>query len=182
MVNINLDPQTLSDPAFIDFVRRCLLSYAISPEKICFEITEYSALNNFTEVLRHIQKLRELGCSFAMDDFGSGFASFDYVKRLPVDFIKIDGQFVRDINQNAIDKTMVRAVTDIAHALGKQVIAESVEDADTMETLRQLGVDFGQGFHLGRPEALYAHEPHPVAPAIRRIQHKQDFFAIENIV
>jgi EAL domain-containing protein (putative c-di-GMP-specific phosphodiesterase class I) len=155
LVNINLSPQTLSDPLFISFAHSCLLDYGIAPEKVCFEITEYSALNNFTQVLGYINKLRDLGFSFALDDFGSGFASFDYVKRLPVDFIKIDGQFIKDINKDAADKTMVRAITDIAHTLGKQVIAESIEDDETVKILRQFGIDFGQGYYLGKPMALY---------------------------
>ena len=156
MVNINISPQTLADQAFIVFVRNCITEYAILPAKMCFEITEYTALNNFTLVLHHISKLRDLGFRFALDDFGSGFASFDHVKRLPVDFIKIDGQFIRDINQDTTNKILVQAVTEIAHALGKQVIAESIEDEPTADILREYNIDFGQGYHLGRPVALYA--------------------------
>jgi len=161
MVNVNLSPQTLSDPTFMTFINQNLASYRIPAQKICFEITEYSALNNFTRVLHHIYTLRDLGFSFALDDFGSGFASFDHVRRLPVDIIKIDGQFIRNINQDINNKTMVSAITDIAHNLGKKVIAEWVEDAATLETLCQLGVDFGQGYFLGMPKPLYDY--HPVA-------------------
>jgi diguanylate cyclase (GGDEF)-like protein len=155
LVNINLSPQTLSDPTLIDFINDCLTAYPIPAEKICFEVTENSALNNFTRVLQHINTLRDLGFSFALDDFGTGFASFDHVRRLPVDVIKIDGQFIRNITHDANNKTIVRAITDIAHNLGKTVVAEWVEDTETVETLRQLGVDRGQGFHLGAPVALY---------------------------
>jgi Amt family ammonium transporter len=162
-VNINLSPQTLSDPSFLEFVCHCLSIHSISPQKICLEITEYSALNNFTKVLRDIHALRDLGFCFALDDFGSGFASFDYVNRLPVDIIKIDGQFIHDINQNDDHKIMVQAITKIAHNQGKKIIAEWVEDAATLATLRDLGVDYGQGFYLGKPEALTVFGPELVA-------------------
>ncbi|WP_394753209.1 EAL domain-containing protein [Crenothrix sp.] len=162
MVNINLSPQTLADPLFVAFIRKCLLEHNISPAKICFEITEYSAINNFSLVLRNILKLRELGFRFALDDFGSGFASFDHVKRLPVDVIKIDGRFIRELKHDATNKTLVRAVTEIAHTLGKQVTAESIEDQETADILRGLNVDFGQGYYFGRPAALYGQEPLPV--------------------
>ncbi|SJM92911.1 putative Predicted signal transduction protein containing a membrane domain, an EAL and a GGDEF domain [Crenothrix polyspora] len=155
IVNVNISPETLADPTFMMFVKRCLSDHAVSPGKICFEITEYSAINHFTLVLRHILKLRELGFRFALDDFGSGFASFDHLKRLPVDFIKIDGKFIRELGQDATNKILVQTVTDIAHALGKQVIAESIEDPQTMDILRELDIDFGQGYYLGRPVALY---------------------------
>lgn len=153
-LNINLSPQTLSEPAFLEFIKAILIENAISPMNFCFEITEYSAINNFADVLHHIEQLREIGIRFALDDFGSGFASFDYVKRLPVDFIKIDGQFIRTINQDETNRTMVQAVCDIAHTMGKQVIGESVEDQETAETLRTFGIDYGQGFYFGEPEPL----------------------------
>ena len=156
LANVNLSPQTLGDPAFTAFVKGCLDEYSIPPSKVCFEITEYNALSNLTVVLRHIMKLRELGVRFALDDFGSGFASFDYVKRLPVDFIKIDGQFVADMKREGVNKAIVQAITEIAHSLGKQVIAESIEDQETVKILRDLEVDLGQGFYLGEPVALYS--------------------------
>jgi diguanylate cyclase (GGDEF)-like protein len=155
LMNVNLSPETLGHADFIVFVKNTLRDYNINPMLICFEITEYNAISDLTLVLNHLQQLRELGLRFALDDFGSGFASFDYVKRLPVDFIKIDGQFVRDITRNATDRTLVQAVSDIAHNLGKQVIAESVEDQETAAMLRSFGVDFGQGYYFGRPEALF---------------------------
>ncbi|SJM89395.1 putative Predicted signal transduction protein containing a membrane domain, an EAL and a GGDEF domain [Crenothrix polyspora] len=167
MVNVNLSPQTLADPGFMIFIRKCLADHAlISPAKICFEITEYSAINNFSLVLRNILKLRDLGFRFALDDFGSGFASFDHVKRLPVDFIKIDGRFIRELKQDVTNKTLVRAVAEIAHTLGKQVIAESVEDQETAAILSGFNIDFGQGYYFGRPAALYGQELLPVCAAV----------------
>jgi ammonium transporter, Amt family len=154
LLNINVSPQTLCHPGFLLFVQQTIAEYAINPMRLCFEITEYNAINDLSQVLRHLHQLRELGIRFALDDFGSGFASFDYVKRLPVDFIKIDGQFIREICRNATDRMLVQAVSDISHSLGKQVIAESVEDQETAAMLRSFGVDFGQGYHFGKPEAL----------------------------
>lgn len=154
LLNLNLSPQTISHPEFCRFIQDTLIEYGVAPMLLCFEITEYSVINDLTRVIGHIQQLRELGISFALDDFGSGFASFDYVKRLPVDFIKIDGQFIQNMNCNANDKILVQAITDIAHNLGKHIIAESVEDQATANSLRSLGVDFGQGYHFGKPEVL----------------------------
>jgi Amt family ammonium transporter len=165
-VNINLSPQSLSDPSFLGFVRQCLTIYRLAAQKICLELTEYSAFNNFTQVLHDIHALRDLGFSFALDEFGSGFASFDYINRLPVDIIKIDGQFIHDINHNDDHKTMVQAITKIAHNQGKKIIAEWVEDAATLATLRELGVDYAQGFHLGKPRALYVFGAEPAAIAL----------------
>lgn len=172
ILNINLSPQTLSHPNFISYVCHTLKEYAIPPQLICFEITEYNAINDLTQVLRQLHQLQDLGIRFALDDFGSGFASYDYVKRLPVDFIKIDGQFVREINRNIPDRTMVQAITDIARSLGKQIIAESVEDREIAETLRILGVDYGQGYFLGKPEPLIQETNHIDAYHKHRIQSK----------
>jgi diguanylate cyclase (GGDEF)-like protein len=165
MMNINLSAQTLTDPHFIAFVCGCLADYAIPAEKLCFEINEYCAINNFTKTLHPVYTLRDLGFNFALDDFGTGFASFDHAKRLPIDIIKIDGQFIRNINQDANDKAIVQAITDIAHNLGKTVVAKWIEDTNTLATIRELGIDFGQGYYLGKPEALYNHELNAVKMA-----------------
>lgn len=154
LLNINLNAQTLSHPDFFTFVKNTLRDFAVSPSKLCFEITECHTLNEINQVVDYIQKLRKLGIRFALDDFGNSFGSFDYLKRLSVDFIKIDGQFIREITQDDADMILVRAISNIMHSLGKQVIAESVEDYETATLLHSFGVDFGQGYYLGKPEAL----------------------------
>ena len=106
-----------------------------------------------------MQELIELGCKFAIDDFGAGYSSFDYLKSLPVDYIKIDGAFIRDICEDVIDQTIVRSICEIARASGKQTIAEYVQDAATLDLLGELGVDYAQGFHIGKPSPRLRREP-----------------------
>ena len=151
---INLSGHTLSEDNFGDFVTRILEEFAIPPEKICFEITETAAVSNLEVAVRFIGKLKALGCRFALDDFGSGMSSFGYLKNLAVDFLKIDGTFVRDMLNDPIDLAMVRSINDIAQVLGKRTIAEFVESEAIKEELEKLGVDFVQGFAIARPEPL----------------------------
>ncbi|MBU0500291.1 MAG: EAL domain-containing protein [Gammaproteobacteria bacterium] len=152
--SINLSGHTLCDENFGDCVIRALDSFAIPPEKICFEITETAAVSNLQVASRLIGRLKRLGYRFALDDFGSGMASFGYLKNLPVDFLKIDGTFVRDMFNDPIDLAMVRSINDIAQVLGKRTIAEFVESEAIKDELQKLGVDFVQGFAISRPEPL----------------------------
>ncbi|KAA2285332.1 bifunctional diguanylate cyclase/phosphodiesterase [Arenimonas fontis] len=149
---INLSGPTFEDNAFAEFVLRALDDYGVSPQRICFEITETAAVSNMARAVEFMQRLRAAGCRFALDDFGSGMASFGYLKNLPVDYIKIDGSFIRNIETDPVSYSIVRAVTDIGHQLGLQVIAEWVADERARDLLRGLSVDYAQGFAVHRPE------------------------------
>ncbi len=149
---INLSGPSLSDPALLGYIRQQLSVYGVAPQKICFEITETAAITNMAAASRFIDSLRQLGCQFALDDFGVGMSSFAYLKHLPVDYLKIDGSFVKAMTQNATDAVMVRAMADIARSLQMQTIAEFVPDEATCVLLRSMGVHYGQGYGLARPE------------------------------
>jgi diguanylate cyclase (GGDEF)-like protein/PAS domain S-box-containing protein len=151
---INLSAQTLNSPAICDLIQERLAATGLDPAALIFEITETAAIADLAAAAALLAHLRALGCRTALDDFGSGMSSFAYLKELPVDIVKIDGRFVRHIASNAVDQAMVRAMNDIAHALGKETIAEFVENEETFEKLVELGVDYGQGYHLGRPDAI----------------------------
>ncbi|MEX1669204.1 EAL domain-containing protein [Zhongshania guokunii] len=154
MFSINISGQSLCQEPFLEFVYRCLRRSTINPKIICFEITETVAITNFSAVTRFIHSVHELGGKFALDDFGTGMSSFGYLQELPVDFVKIDGLFVHDMDKNPVHKAMVRSINDISHVLGKKTIAEFVERQEIMDQLKSLGVDFAQGHLHGRPQPL----------------------------
>ena len=156
LCSINLSGHSLGDQQFLSFVVRQFDEMNIPPQKICFEITETAAIANLSSATRFIKALKGRGCRFALDDFGSGLSSFAYLKKLPVDFLKIDGVFVQDIVNDPIGLAMVKSINDIGHVMGKQTIAEFVEDAPTLDKLREIGVDYAQGFGIGRPQPLLA--------------------------
>ncbi len=151
---INLSGQSIGDENFLSFVKEQLSHYKINHEKICFEITETAAISNLTKASEFISELKTMGCFFALDDFGSGLSSFAYLKNLPVDYIKIDGMFVRDIANDPIDQEMVRSITGIAKAMGKKTIAEFVENDEINTILEDIGVDYVQGYGITKPQAL----------------------------
>ena len=153
-VAINLSGQSLGDDSFASFVEEQLRRADIAPSRICFEITETAAIANLSHALRLMTDLRAMGCHFSLDDFGSGMSSFAYLKNLPVDSIKIDGAFVRDMLNDPTDFAMVEAITRIGHVMGLKTIAEYVESEAIMHRLADLGVDFVQGFGIHRPEPL----------------------------
>ncbi len=152
--SINLSGQSLVSEGFLPFTMAKLKEYEIEPSKICFEITETAAIANLDQATSFVQSLKDLGCYFALDDFGSGLSSFAYLKTLPVDFLKIDGMFVKDIHHDNVSRAMVKAINEMGHVLGKQTIAEYVENEDILKILKEIGVDFAQGFHAGRPEPI----------------------------
>ncbi|KFN50191.1 bifunctional diguanylate cyclase/phosphodiesterase [Arenimonas composti] len=149
---INLSGPTFEDDSFADFVLQRLEEYDVPPSRICFEITETAAVSNMTRAIAFMQRLRGAGCRFSLDDFGSGMASFGYLKNLPVDYLKIDGSFIRNLENDPVSYSIVRAVTDIGHQLGLQVIAEWVADDKARDLLRGLSVDYAQGFAIHKPE------------------------------
>jgi diguanylate cyclase (GGDEF)-like protein/PAS domain S-box-containing protein len=152
--SINLSGQSLVSEGFLPFIVAKLKEYKIQPSKICFEITETAAIANLDQATSFVQSLKDLGCYFALDDFGSGLSSFAYLKTLPVDFLKIDGMFVKDIHKDDVSRAMVKAINEMGHVLGKQTIAEYVENEEILDILKKIGVDFAQGFHAGRPAPI----------------------------
>ncbi len=151
MFTINLSGQSVGDPELANFIIGKLRQNAVNPESVCFEVTETVAIANFSVAVEFINRLRSLGCRFALDDFGSGLSSFGYLKRLPLDFLKIDGLFVRDMLEDPVDLAMVRTIYDVARVLKLQTIAEWVEDEPTLQALKSIGIDYAQGFHLSKP-------------------------------
>ncbi|WP_009634099.1 bifunctional diguanylate cyclase/phosphodiesterase [Synechocystis sp. PCC 7509] len=148
---VNLSGASINDAQFFDFVQQQFASTQIPPEIICFEITETIAITNLAKAAELINKLKLLGCSFALDDFGSGMSSFAYLKTLPVDYVKIDGTFIQEILQNAIALEMVEAIKRIAVVMGIQTIAEYVENDEIFQKLQSLGVDYAQGYAIAKP-------------------------------
>jgi diguanylate cyclase (GGDEF)-like protein len=151
---VNLSGASLKDPAFRSMLLACLQANPALGPHLCFEITETAAIGNLAVVNEFIDGMREFGCSFALDDFGSGLSSFTYLKNLKVDYLKIDGAFVRDIMNNAIDRSMVEAIHRIGHQMGLKTVAEYVESDQTLALLRQIGVDYVQGNGIHSPEPL----------------------------
>ncbi len=151
---INLSGQSLSLRPFLDSVIELFATYDASPTEICFEITETAAIANLDNATRFITALKAMGCEFALDDFGSGMSSFAYLKNLPVNYLKIDGSYVRDLVRDPVDRAMVEAVNQIGHAMGMQTIAEFVEDSETLQALARIGVDYAQGYGVAKPAPL----------------------------
>jgi EAL domain-containing protein (putative c-di-GMP-specific phosphodiesterase class I) len=154
LCSINLSGQSLGDDKFLPFVIDQFHRSGIDGSKICFEITETAAVASFSQANRFIQALKELGCKFALDDFGTGLSSFGYLKHFPVDFLKIDGSFVREILRDPIDREMVRSINEIGHLTGKQTIAEFAENAEIIQMLTSLGVDYAQGYGIAQPQRV----------------------------
>jgi len=154
MCSINLSGQSLGDDKFLPYVIDQFHRSGLDASKICFEITETAAIASFSQANRFIQALKELGCKFALDDFGTGLSSFGYLKHFPVDFLKIDGSFVKEILHDPIDREMVRSINEIGHLTGKQTIAEFAENLEIINMLRSLGVDYAQGYGVSQPQRV----------------------------
>lgn len=154
LCTINLSGVSLGDEAIMRLIEDRLDKGVVQARQICFEVTETAAVGNFAEAKRFVGALRKRGCRFALDDFGSGVSSFGYLKSLPVDFVKIDGTFVRDIDKDPIDFAMVRSINEIGHIMGKQTIAEFVDSKSVLQKLREIGVDFVQGYAISMPEPV----------------------------
>jgi diguanylate cyclase (GGDEF)-like protein/PAS domain S-box-containing protein len=153
-VAVNLSAQSLCDDEFLGFVLAEIDESGIAPSVLCFEITETAAMTNLTRAQDVIRTLKGRGCRFALDDFGSGLSSFAYLKSLPVDFLKIDGSFVRHIAESTLDRAFVQSINDIGHLMGIETIAEYVESDEIVAVLREIGVDYAQGYAIGKPAPL----------------------------
>lgn len=149
---INLSGASFEDENFVEFVREQFAVKNIPPTMICFEITETSAISNLAKANQFIGAMQDLGCRFALDDFGSGMSSFAYLKHLPVDFLKIDGGFIKDMLNDPIDLAMVETIHRLGKMLGKRTIAEFVESEDILARLREIGIDYAQGYVVGKPQ------------------------------
>ena len=154
LCSINLSGTSLSDEDFHRFLIHRIRASGVPAQKLCFEITETAAVTNLSAAIRLIRELKQLGCRFALDDFGSGMSSFGYLKELPVDYLKIDGAFVKDILSDPVDRAMVTAICDIGHVMGVRTIAEFVESDAIREVLQEIGVDYVQGYGVAWPQLL----------------------------
>jgi EAL domain-containing protein (putative c-di-GMP-specific phosphodiesterase class I) len=165
---INLSGHSLNDDSFPDFMREQFARSGVPAEGICFEISETAAIQNINHVTQVITEIRKRGSRFALDDFGIGLSSFDYLKTLPVDYVKIDGRFVRDMVENAVDHAMVSAINEVGHVMGIETIAEFAHNEAILERLARLGVDYAQGYAIGAPMPLDSidRKPRSVRPGI----------------
>ncbi len=155
LCSINLSGQTLADEGVLERIPGLFREYAIPHERICFEVTETAAISHLDTACRFMRALNERGVRFALDDFGSGLSSFAYLRSLPVQIVKIDGLFVKNIARDRTDAALVRAINQVAHEMGKQTVAEFVEDQGILERLREIGVDYAQGYAIARPRSLF---------------------------
>jgi diguanylate cyclase (GGDEF)-like protein/PAS domain S-box-containing protein len=154
IMNINLSGQSLSNDEFLLFLQEKVGAGELPAESVCFEITETAAIASLAAATSFMRAMKSLGCQFALDDFGSGLSSFAYLKKLPVDYLKIDGMFVKDVLDDPVDDALVKAIHEIGHVLGKQTIAEFVENDGIRDRIRAMGIDYGQGYGLARPLPL----------------------------
>jgi len=154
---VNLSGHSIGDPLLLELIEQRLQETAVPPDRLIFEITETAAVANIARAATFAERLSDLGCKFALDDFGAGFGSFYYLKHLPFDYLKIDGEYVRHCTTNKTDRILIAAVVQIAHDMGKSTIAEFVGDQESVDVLTRLGVDYGQGYFLGHPEPLVDH-------------------------
>jgi EAL domain-containing protein (putative c-di-GMP-specific phosphodiesterase class I) len=150
-LSINLSGTSLNDDRFLEFLINELQTYDLSPGSVCFEITETAAISNLANVVHFMKEFRLRGCQFSLDDFGSGLSSFMYLKNLPVDYLKIDGQFIQNVTSDHVDRSMVEAITQVGHAMGIKTIAERVETAEVLDCLAEIGVEYAQGIYVAAP-------------------------------
>jgi EAL domain-containing protein (putative c-di-GMP-specific phosphodiesterase class I) len=151
IIAVNISAGSLTDTTLLDLVDRLLDEHQVAAEQLIFEVTESTALGRMDQAQRFGRRVQHLGAGFALDDFGTGFGTFTQIKNLPYTHIKIDGEFIRGITSNPNDRILVEALVGIANGMGKKTVAEFVGDDQTMAVLRELGVDYAQGYHLGRP-------------------------------
>ncbi len=148
---INLSARSLDNEHLVEVIRNALQTHRVAPQRLIFEVTETAALADMSRAQTLLQHIRDLGAGLALDDFGVGFSTFQYLRHLPVDYVKIDGSFIRNLDENQDDRVFVRAVVEAVHGYGKKAVAEYVENARILQWVRELGLDYAQGYHLGRP-------------------------------
>jgi EAL domain-containing protein (putative c-di-GMP-specific phosphodiesterase class I) len=153
-VAINISGQTLGDSQFLEFVVECLDLTGVAPGQVCFELAESAVIGNMEQARRFVGVLHGMGCKFTIDDFGSGVASFSSLKNLPLDYLKLDGSFMRNLARDSVSQTMVTAMIKLARTLNFKIIAEQVEDSAALDVARKMGVDYVQGFVIARPARL----------------------------
>ncbi len=153
-LEVNLSGKAFADQELLQMIQRELVATGIDPTSLILEVTETAAIANIDQAQKFLRTLKMLGCGFALDDFGVGFSSFSHLKHLPVDYLKIDGSFIRDLARNTVDQHLVQAIVGVARGLGKRTIAEFVGDDETLRLLREYGVDFAQGYFIGRPAPI----------------------------
>ena len=151
---LNLSGQSICEDGFLDFVITELNRTGVPPTSICFEVTETAAILNMVRAKQFMLTLRKYGCLFSLDDFGAGLSSFSYLKTLPINYLKIDGQFVRDIADDPVCEAMIAAINQMGHAMGVKTIAESVENSAIKKRLAQVGIDYVQGDSIAKPRPL----------------------------
>ncbi len=154
MANINIDAQSMAEPGTLALIQQLVHELPVEPARVCFEITESAALASMDQTIDFINALKRYGFQFAIDDFGRGYATYAYLKKLPVDFVKIDGSFVVNIETDRVNKTIVGSITDVAHAMGMKVVAEFVENVSILGPLREMQLDYGQGYYFSKPAPL----------------------------
>jgi EAL domain-containing protein (putative c-di-GMP-specific phosphodiesterase class I) len=153
-VAINISGQTLGDAEFLEFVVDCFDHTGATPGDICFEVTESAVVANLDHARRFIAVLHGMGCEFALDDFGSGLSSLSTLKTLPMDYLKIDGSFIANLAVDTVNQAMVGAMIELSRSLHFRIVAEQVEDQSSLDTVKEMGIDFAQGFFIGRPQRL----------------------------
>jgi len=154
LISINLSGLSLSSHDFLNYIINCIKQYNINPELLCFEITETAAIKDLNTAIHFMTVLRKLGCSIALDDFGSGLSSFSYLNSLPVDFLKIDGSFVMDIDKDPMHYAMVKSINEVGQVMGIKTIAEFAASESIIDSLKEIGVDNIQGYAVARPIPL----------------------------
>jgi EAL domain-containing protein (putative c-di-GMP-specific phosphodiesterase class I) len=159
MVEINISAKSLANERLVELIETQIAQHAIAPGQLIFEVTETAALSHMALARSFAERLRKLGCRFALDDFGAGFGGFFYLKHIPFDYLKIDREFVTDCLNNRTDQLVIEALVSLAHGLNKETIAEGVEDHETELFLRRRGVDLAQGYHIGRPVPITEDAP-----------------------
>jgi EAL domain-containing protein (putative c-di-GMP-specific phosphodiesterase class I) len=153
-ISVNLSGTSLNDDGFLEFLISELQNHSLSHGAVCFEITETAAIANLAKVNHFMREVKSRGCLFSLDDFGSGLSSFMFLKSLPVDFLKIDGQFIQNVTVDNIDRSMVMAITQIGQAMGIRTIAERVESVPVLQALAAIGVEYAQGFLIAEPRSV----------------------------
>jgi EAL domain-containing protein (putative c-di-GMP-specific phosphodiesterase class I) len=166
--SLNLSANAFEAENLTEFVRSQLTRHSVPPECVTFEITESLAMRHLNHVEKQIAGLRQLGCQVSLDDFGTGYSSFSYLQKLPVDYIKIDGSFIRHLVRNPVDQKMVRMIGEIGRAAGMKTVAEYVQSGAAFTLLGELGIDFAQGFYIGRPTVTPMRKTMPVSIVRRR--------------